>query len=76
MAYMTNTAANSSSLLERAFAYSATFFEAAAERQAKRRVYRATFNELHALSNRELADLGLHRSQLRQVALEAAGLKG
>lgn len=36
------------------------------------RVYRQTLNELQALSDRELADLGLSRSALRSVALEAA----
>ena len=37
------------------------------------RVYRRTYAELSALTNRELADLGLHRSEVRRVALEAAG---
>lgn len=36
------------------------------------RVYRTTFNELSALSNRDLADLGLSRSMIRSVALSAA----
>ncbi|WP_424987832.1 DUF1127 domain-containing protein [Microbulbifer sp. S227A] len=36
------------------------------------RVYRETLNELSALSDRELADLGLHRSMLRRVAHQAA----
>ncbi len=30
-----------------------------------------TYNELNALSDRELADLGLHRSNIRQVAQDA-----
>ncbi|ETX13061.1 hypothetical protein OCH239_13695 [Roseivivax halodurans JCM 10272] len=38
----------------------------------RRRVYKQTLNELSALSNRELADLGLHRSQLRGIAWQAA----
>ncbi|WP_223163003.1 DUF1127 domain-containing protein [Roseivivax sediminis] len=38
----------------------------------RRRVYKRTLNELAALSNRELADLGLHRSQLRSIAWQAA----
>ena len=39
---------------------------------AQRRVYRQTVNELSALSNRDLADLGLSRSDIRGVAFEAA----
>lgn len=38
----------------------------------RRRVYRQTFAELDALSDRELADLGLHRSLIRAVAKDAA----
>lgn len=45
-------------------------------RYAQYRVYRKTLNELTSLSSRELADLGLHRSMLRNVAYEAAyGIK-
>ncbi len=39
-------------------------------RLKQHRVYRATFNELSTLSNRELADLGMSRSQIRSIALE------
>ena len=39
-------------------------------RRKQRRVYRATFNELSSLPNRDLADLGISRSQIRSVALE------
>ena len=35
-------------------------------------LYRQTLRELNALSARELADLGLNRSTLTSVALEAA----
>jgi uncharacterized protein YjiS (DUF1127 family) len=38
----------------------------------KRRAYSTTLNELSALSDRDLADLGLHRSGIKAVALEAA----
>lgn len=41
-------------------------------RYAQHRVYRTTLDELKALSERELADLGLHRSQLEDVARSAA----
>ena len=42
------------------------------ERYTRYRIYRQTVNELASLSNRELADLGLSRSELRRVALQAA----
>ncbi len=32
---------------------------------------RKTVRELQSLSNRELADLGLHRSEIRRVAMQA-----
>ena len=43
-----------------------------AARYAQHRAYRTTLNELSVLNSHELADLGLNRSMLRQVALEAA----
>ncbi|GGE47445.1 DUF1127 domain-containing protein [Actibacterium pelagium] len=39
---------------------------------AKRKLYRDTYNELSELTNRELADLGISRSMIRSLALEAA----
>lgn len=47
-------------------------FDDAREARKQRKVYRRTYEELNALSNRELQDLGMSRSQLRSVALEAA----
>lgn len=38
----------------------------------RRRVYITTRNELAQLSNRELADLGISRSMVSRIALEAA----
>ena len=38
----------------------------------RRKVYTTTLRELNALTTRELADLGLTRSMLTRVALEAA----
>ncbi|MFP3383672.1 DUF1127 domain-containing protein [Tritonibacter sp. SIMBA_163] len=46
--------------------------QGAREKFAQYRVYRETLNELNALSGRELADLGLNRSMLKRVAIEAA----
>lgn len=55
------------SLLERV----ATVLSTWAEKRAKRAQFRTTLRELNELSGRELADLGLHRSQLKSVAMEA-----
>ena len=41
-------------------------------RLARRRVFNQTRHELQALSNRELADLGLSRSEIRRIAWQAA----
>ncbi|NRA98639.1 MAG: DUF1127 domain-containing protein [Rhodobacteraceae bacterium] len=43
-----------------------------AERWARYTVYRDTLRELQSLSDRDLADLGLHRSLIRRTAYEAA----
>ncbi|WP_372605039.1 DUF1127 domain-containing protein [Actibacterium sp.] len=38
----------------------------------RRRIYTQTMRELSSLSDRELADLGLTRSMIRSLAIEAA----
>ena len=38
----------------------------------RHRVYQQTLNELRALSDRDLTDLGLHRSMIEAVAKDAA----
>lgn len=43
-----------------------------AERIAKYRLYRATMTELSALSDRELADLGLSHADIGAIARQAA----
>ena len=43
-----------------------------AGRLARHRLYRTTRDELGALSDRDLADLGLHRAMIDAVAREAA----
>lgn len=50
----------------------AAFRTRMAEDMAKRKIYRRTVRELGALSDRDLADLGLHRSHIRQIAQTAA----
>ncbi len=41
-------------------------------RAARRSVYRRTVVELQALSDRELADFGFHRTEIPRIAREAA----
>lgn len=48
------------------------FIEGRREALAKRRVYRETLRELQALSNRDLADLGISPANLHSVAYQAA----
>ncbi len=68
MAYTTTNATTASLVSSRI----AAFFADLAERSEKRRVYRTTFNELNALSSRDLADLGINRTQIKSIAYEAA----
>lgn len=39
---------------------------------ARRAIYRQTVQELRALSDKDLGDLGIHRSEIRRMAQEAA----
>lgn len=43
-----------------------------AERAAQRRAFRSTMAELDGLSDRDLADMGIHRSQIAAIAEQAA----
>lgn len=47
-------------------------FGGIAERIARYRTYRSTLNELQALNERELQDLGIPRGSLRSIAYKAA----
>ena len=42
------------------------------ERYAQNKAYRKCVNELSALNDRELRDLGLHRSMIKSLAREEA----
>ncbi|RUS60083.1 DUF1127 domain-containing protein [Pseudorhodobacter sp. E13] len=46
--------------------------KSAKEALHRRRVYNQTVSELRALSTRELNDLGISRSMITRIALEAA----
>lgn len=68
MAYNTETTFAGFALGQRV----ATLRAELADKMAKRKVYRATIAELERLTNRDLSDLGLSRSMIKSVALEAA----
>ena len=42
------------------------------QRFERYKTYRRTLDELNSLSTRELADLGIHHSQIRAIAYRAA----
>lgn len=66
----------SDSGLDVVFEASRTFFQQKMDQvrraQAKRKVYRKTYHELSVLSDRDLSDLGIPRSSIKKLALEAA----
>jgi uncharacterized protein YjiS (DUF1127 family) len=68
MAYMNTTSAAGNTFTARI----ASAFHTLVTRIKERRLYRQTFEGLNALSNRELDDLGLSRSELRYIAKESA----
>lgn len=68
MAYTNATRALSPSVMDR-FAALTQNFRAA---MARRRVYNETINELAALSDRDLSDLGIARASISDVAHQAA----
>lgn len=69
MAYVANTNTVATATEARGLS---VFFANLAEKWRQYRVYRTTVNELMDLSDRELADLGLNRSMIRRVAIEAS----
>lgn len=68
MAYVNTTRAANNGLADRVGA----FVKMVAEAVQRRRVYKLTVRELNGLSSRELSDLGIHRSMITRIALEAA----
>ena len=68
MADMTDLRVHGPSLAERVSALR----DALAHRAARRKAYRKTYDELSRVSDRDLADMGLHRSMIPGVAMQAA----
>ncbi|MDC0657314.1 DUF1127 domain-containing protein [Leisingera sp. SS27] len=54
------------------FASPLGFLDALLVKFVRYRLYRQTVNELSALTARDLADLGLNRSEIKRVAYQAA----
>ena len=70
MAYV-NSRSSSVSIADRF----AAFFKVGKDATQRRRVYNQTVAELTNLSDRDLADLGLMRANIRDIAREAAYTK-
>ena len=68
MAFMTDTLSAAGSIVERVGRIRA----ALGDRFARQTLYRRTLSELEALSDRDLADLGIARGDLQDLAREAA----
>ncbi len=68
MTYVNSTRVARNGLIDRLMAARTTFLGALAQR----RLYATTVRELAALSDRELADLGISRLSISDVAREAA----
>lgn len=68
MAYVNTSRAGSASLADRLNAVVKSV-KAAVHR---RELYSRTLRELNALNERELADLGIHRSMIKSISMEAA----
>ncbi len=68
MAFFTDTHTQSAGLVARI----AHAFSNLTETMQRRKLARATYAELAALTDRELSDLGLSRGDIRRVAQEAA----
>ena len=67
MAYVTSRS-SSVSIADRF----AAFFKTSKDAMERRRVYNQTVAELNVLSDRDLADLGLVRANIGEIAREAA----
>lgn len=75
MAFLSDTKHRDAGLMERATSALSNWFSNAAALMARRRIARTTYTELSQLGDRELADLGLARADLRRLAQRAAAGK-
>ena len=48
------------------------YFDRMSDQRRRGRVYRETVDELRAMSDRDLADIGVHRSTIEEIAMKAA----
>ncbi len=67
-----NDATKSSNLLQRLLETAIDILNNAAQRHKKRRLYKSTYEELRSLSGRELADLGIHATEIKRISWEVA----
>ena len=72
MAFYIDTHSREAGLGARITARLADALNGYAKYMARRNVARTTFNELAAMTNAELADIGIARSEIRRIALETA----
>lgn len=71
MAYISNVTTHKSNVANAAANGLRGWFAALVQRMTDNRMFARTLRELGSLSDRELADLGLSRSSLRDVAHQA-----
>lgn len=70
MAYVTDIRFGGTTLADRF----ASLRSSMADRRERRRMYTQTFKELNALTPRELADIGIAKSDIKRIAMEAANV--
>jgi uncharacterized protein YjiS (DUF1127 family) len=68
MAYVNQTRTAAASPMDRIMA----LVETVKASRARRRVFNRTVRELNSLNDRELADLGIHRLSITEIARQAA----
>lgn len=72
MAFVQNTATTNDGFGFASKVYD--FFAGIQTAVRKQKVYADTYAELSSLTNRELADIGIGRSDIKAIALDQAGL--